>query len=153
MTAVRVGRVIELDDSVASRWGPRIVEFLRTVTGQAVDQKAVDFWRDVVRIFQRKPKHEHKSVEHREEVGVPERFLKIWDQAAEQILKRMRYDIVVFGHTHAPKILKMLGQEQWYVNTGDWVKHSTYVEITRKKISLKDWLEDATVDEAEFAQS
>ncbi len=31
LTAVRTGRVVELDDSVASRWGPRIVDFLRTV--------------------------------------------------------------------------------------------------------------------------
>ncbi len=31
MTAVREGRVIEVDDSVASRWGPRIVDFLRSV--------------------------------------------------------------------------------------------------------------------------
>ncbi len=31
MTAVREGRVIEIDDSVASRWGPRIVDFLRSV--------------------------------------------------------------------------------------------------------------------------
>jgi iron complex transport system substrate-binding protein len=31
LTAVREGRVIELDDSLASRWGPRIVEFLQTV--------------------------------------------------------------------------------------------------------------------------
>ncbi|MCJ7725894.1 MAG: ABC transporter substrate-binding protein [Acidimicrobiia bacterium] len=30
--AVRNGRVIELDDSVSSRWGPRIVDFLRIVT-------------------------------------------------------------------------------------------------------------------------
>jgi iron complex transport system substrate-binding protein len=32
LAAVRNGRVIELDDSVASRWGPRIVDFLRIVT-------------------------------------------------------------------------------------------------------------------------
>lgn len=31
LTAVREGRVVELDDDVASRWGPRIVDFLRTV--------------------------------------------------------------------------------------------------------------------------
>ncbi|MBU1494753.1 MAG: ABC transporter substrate-binding protein [Actinobacteria bacterium] len=35
LTAVREGRVIELDDDVASRWGPRIVDFLRTVTTAA----------------------------------------------------------------------------------------------------------------------
>jgi iron complex transport system substrate-binding protein len=32
MTAVRNGNVIELDDDVASRWGPRIVDFLRAVS-------------------------------------------------------------------------------------------------------------------------
>ena len=35
LSAVQAGRVIELDDSVASRWGPRIVEFLRIVTSAA----------------------------------------------------------------------------------------------------------------------
>ena len=32
MTAVRSGNVIELDDDIASRWGPRIVDFLRAVS-------------------------------------------------------------------------------------------------------------------------
>ena len=31
--AVTEGRVVELDDAVASRWGPRVVEFLETVAG------------------------------------------------------------------------------------------------------------------------
>lgn len=44
--AVQSGRVIPLDDDVASRWGPRVVEFLRTVVeavnraGQPADQAA-----------------------------------------------------------------------------------------------------------------
>ena len=32
MTAVQTGSVIELDDDVASRWGPRIVDFLQAVS-------------------------------------------------------------------------------------------------------------------------
>jgi iron complex transport system substrate-binding protein len=32
MTAVQTGNVIELDDDVASRWGPRIVDFLQAVS-------------------------------------------------------------------------------------------------------------------------
>ena len=32
MTAVQTGKVIELDDDVASRWGPRIVDFLQAVS-------------------------------------------------------------------------------------------------------------------------
>jgi iron complex transport system substrate-binding protein len=31
LSAVQGGRVVELDDDVASRWGPRVVEFLETV--------------------------------------------------------------------------------------------------------------------------
>jgi len=31
LTAVDTGRIVELDDDVASRWGPRIVDFLRVI--------------------------------------------------------------------------------------------------------------------------
>ena len=31
LSAVKNGLVIELDDDVASRWGPRIIEFLETI--------------------------------------------------------------------------------------------------------------------------
>ena len=39
LTAVRTGAVVELDDDVASRWGPRVVDFLKTVAAkvEAVD--------------------------------------------------------------------------------------------------------------------
>lgn len=36
MTAVQNGTVIELDDDVASRWGPRIVDFLRAVSDAVI---------------------------------------------------------------------------------------------------------------------
>lgn len=31
LTAVREGRIVELDEDLASRWGPRVVDFLRTL--------------------------------------------------------------------------------------------------------------------------
>ena len=31
ITAVRTGNVVELDDDIASRWGPRVVDFLRAI--------------------------------------------------------------------------------------------------------------------------
>jgi iron complex transport system substrate-binding protein len=39
LTAVKTGGVVELDDDVASRWGPRVVDFLKTVAAkvQALD--------------------------------------------------------------------------------------------------------------------
>ena len=39
ITAVRDGRVILLDDDIASRWGPRIVDFLQTVADALKDLK------------------------------------------------------------------------------------------------------------------
>jgi iron complex transport system substrate-binding protein len=40
ITAVQTGSVVELDDDIASRWGPRVVDFLRTVAGALEDLEA-----------------------------------------------------------------------------------------------------------------
>lgn len=40
LTAVRNGNIVELDDDVASRWGPRIVLFLRTIVEATEDVEA-----------------------------------------------------------------------------------------------------------------
>jgi iron complex transport system substrate-binding protein len=37
LTAVREGRVLELDPDIASRWGPRAVDFLRTIVEETAD--------------------------------------------------------------------------------------------------------------------
>jgi cobalamin transport system substrate-binding protein len=41
LTAVRTGGVVELDDDVASRWGPRVVDFLQTVAAKVQAMDAV----------------------------------------------------------------------------------------------------------------
>jgi iron complex transport system substrate-binding protein len=41
VAAVRSGGVVELDDDVASRWGPRVVDFLRTVAAKVETLEAV----------------------------------------------------------------------------------------------------------------
>jgi iron complex transport system substrate-binding protein len=41
LTAVKTGGVVELDDDVASRWGPRVVDFLKTVAGKVEALDAV----------------------------------------------------------------------------------------------------------------
>ena len=41
LTAVRSGGVVELDDDVASRWGPRVVDFLKTVAAKVQSLEAV----------------------------------------------------------------------------------------------------------------
>ena len=41
LTAVRSGGVVALDDDVASRWGPRVVDFLKTVAAKVQTLEAV----------------------------------------------------------------------------------------------------------------
>ena len=41
ITAVETGAVVELDDDVASRWGPRVVDLLRTVVAEVSELQAV----------------------------------------------------------------------------------------------------------------
>jgi iron complex transport system substrate-binding protein len=41
ITAVKSGGVVELDDDVASRWGPRVVDFLKTVAAKVESLEAV----------------------------------------------------------------------------------------------------------------
>jgi iron complex transport system substrate-binding protein len=41
LTAVKTGGVVELDDDVASRWGPRVVDFLETVAAKVQTLEAV----------------------------------------------------------------------------------------------------------------
>ncbi len=36
LTAVRAGRIVELDDDIVSRWGPRLVDFVAAVSGVLV---------------------------------------------------------------------------------------------------------------------
>jgi iron complex transport system substrate-binding protein len=41
LAAVRTGGVVELDDDIASRWGPRVVDFLKTVAAKVQTLEAV----------------------------------------------------------------------------------------------------------------
>jgi iron complex transport system substrate-binding protein len=41
ITAVKSDGVVELDDDVASRWGPRVVDFLKTISAKANTLEAV----------------------------------------------------------------------------------------------------------------
>jgi iron complex transport system substrate-binding protein len=41
LSAVQAGRIIELDDDIASRWGPRVVDFLETIVAAVAEVEAV----------------------------------------------------------------------------------------------------------------
>jgi len=41
LTAVSRGSVVALDDDIASRWGPRLVDLLETIVGAVLDMESV----------------------------------------------------------------------------------------------------------------
>lgn len=54
------------------------------------------------------------------------RALAQWAEA--RLLADPELELVVLGHTHRP-LLREVRAGQWYVNTGDWVVHRSYVVL------------------------
>lgn len=48
-----------------------------------------------------------------------------------------KYDIIVMGHSHSPIIKKY--KNKFYINSGDWINHNSYVEIINGVPELKYW--------------
>ena len=47
------------------------------------------------------------------------------------------FDAVLFGHTHNAEHVEL--PSGTYVNSGNWLRGHTYVEIDHGKIDLKTW--------------
>ena len=51
-------------------------------------------------------------------------------------------DVLIIGHTHNHEVLIWVDKDETiktYVNTGDWIEHTTYVIIKEGQIRLKNW--------------
>jgi UDP-2,3-diacylglucosamine hydrolase len=59
--------------------------------------------------------------------------------AKSRLVSEPELDLVVLGHTHRP-LLREVRAGQWYVNTGDWVVHRSYVVLeTGREPRLLEW--------------
>lgn len=88
-----------------------------------VGKVAVDTWKAATRFLQRVVPETGRSLVGR--LDDPSAFGR-WHEAATR-LKEAGADLVVFGHIHSPK-----GPDEepsFYVNTGDWVDHTTVTEV------------------------
>lgn len=52
--------------------------------------------------------------------------LEAW--AADTLRADPELDLVLLGHTHMP-LIREVEPNRWYVNSGDWVSHQSYVEL------------------------
>lgn len=65
------------------------------------------------------------------------RFLAAW--AAAKLEDEPEIDIVALGHCHAP-VVQEQSPGRFYVNSGDWVVHRSYVTIDQAGVPvLHDW--------------
>jgi UDP-2,3-diacylglucosamine hydrolase len=65
--------------------------------------------------------------------GEEREFLLAWCQETE---KSSHHDYYIFGHRHLPLNLKVGGNSR-YLNLGEWVHFSPYVEFDGQKLELK----------------
>lgn len=65
--------------------------------------------------------------------------LEAW--AVEKLNAEPELDLVLLGHTHLPMI-REVEPDRWYVNSGDWVFHQSYVVLRDGEAPrLLDWRE------------
>lgn len=67
-------------------------------------------------------------------------FLEHW--AREQLAADASLRFVVCGHSHVP-VLAEFDPGRFYINSGDWIKHRTYVTIDEDGVPLlREWISD-----------
>ncbi len=71
----------------------------------------------------------HYANEHRQW-----KFLDEYEDSAKPILKQ-GFDAVLLGHTHIPQWVQL--PEGLYINTGDWIKHFTFVKLDDEGFSMR----------------
>ncbi len=69
----------------------------------------------------------------------PSRAAELRAWAVTELSRRPAIDIVLAGHTHTPTV-EEVGSGRYYVNTGDWINHYTYVTLpTEGSPRLERW--------------
>jgi len=85
---------------------------------------------------------EHKWDEWGERQRSRARALEAWAEA--RLGEDRELELIVLGHTHEPRIREVTSG-QWYVNSGDWVLHRSYVTLeVGREPRLSEWKASAS---------
>lgn len=73
-----------------------------------------------------------------ESPGNPERARRL-SQFADRILQEQPdIELVAFGHSHIPE-LREVEPGRFYLNSGDWIHHCTWAEVSPESVTLNRW--------------
>ena len=64
----------------------------------------------------------------------PEWLIKKREKQLAEYAKKLNYDYIIFSHTHSPEVRNW--GNKTYLNTGDWTKHFSYIQIIDGKYKL-----------------
>ena len=82
------------------------------------------------------------------------KFIGDFEAAAIDLAIENKYDYVVCGHIHEPKILKQTNKkgETQYLNSGDWVENLTALEYNKKRWKLYRHAENTETIEEDYLE-
>ena len=93
------------------------------------------------RIARRVSRTEHKWEAWGEKQRSRSEALQRWAEA--RLAEEAELELVLLGHTHEPRIHEV-ADGRWYVNSGDWVRHRSYVILENgRPPKLCEWKESA----------
>ncbi|WP_395076188.1 UDP-2,3-diacylglucosamine diphosphatase [Flavobacterium sp.] len=84
------------------------------------------------------------------------KFIGDFEQTATDLAIEKKYDYVICGHIHEPKIIEIQNKvgKTLYLNSGDWVENLTALEYNNKRWKLYQYdeklISSLEKDEAEF---
>ncbi len=65
---------------------------------------------------------------------LPDWLVEKRERQLAEYAKKLDYDFIIFSHTHKPEIRDW--GKKIYMNTGDWTKHFSYIQIINGKYEL-----------------
>ncbi|MGK4568038.1 UDP-2,3-diacylglucosamine diphosphatase [Flavobacterium sp. 3HN19-14] len=80
------------------------------------------------------------------------KFISDFETTATDLAIENKYDYVICGHIHEPKIIRKENKNgsTMYLNSGDWIENLTALEYNKKRWKLYSYSEDTSQAEEDY---
>ena len=80
------------------------------------------------------------------------KFISDFETTATDLAIEKKYDFVICGHIHEPKIVRKNNKfgTTMYLNSGDWIENLTALEYNKKRWKLYKYENDAVFQEEDY---